>query len=313
MLMQANNIQKEQLWGVVTIQAIVSVILLVLLLRACSTHSASALLSEQALITQAQTTVGHDTLIAQAENRIANDNVIGGIALLDVTIQQGQPSARVFGARGAAYARIGDYHNAAVDYQQAAVLAPENADYQFGLCFARVQVGQYQEALPACSSTLQINPNHVMAWNNRCYIRAYHVGDYEGAVNDCTQAVTLNKNHAYPYNNRARAYLMTGAYQEAITDATQSIELGNPYAHLPLTNRGTSYAALGDAQAALNDYQAAIQANSEYDEVYARLGELYRWQNQSELARQAYCQYLVVTNTPIEIIAERANELGGCT
>jgi tetratricopeptide (TPR) repeat protein len=151
-----------------------------------------------------------------------------------------------------------------------------------------------------------------MAWSNRCYIRAYFGSDYAGAISDCTQATLLNNTHPFPYNNRARAYLMMGNYEQAIDDATKSIELGNPYAYLPLTNRGTAYAALGNADAALVDYQAAIEANPDYDEVYARLGEVYRWQNRPTLALQSYCRYLELDKTPIQFIQDRATELGSC-
>lgn|GEM_PF-6697207 len=311
MILRANNVQKEQLWGVVAAQAILLLILTMLLLRACTTHSGNTIRSQTIQI-QTEPSLGQDVLVSQAESRIANNDVPGGIALLDVTIQQGQPSARVFGARAAAYARIGDYANAINDYQQATILDPENGDYQFGLCHSRVYAGDYQNAITSCSSAIQLMPGHFMSWNNRCYVRAYHVGDYEGAISDCTQAAALDSVHPYPYNNRARAYLMTGEYQLAIDDATRSLLLGNGHEYLPLTNRGTAYLALGNGTEALRDYQAAINDNPEFDEVYARLGELYRWQNQPTLARQAYCRYLEVTDVPLQVIIDRANEYGGC-
>lgn len=310
MLIRTENVQKDQLWVVVAGQAILLLILSMLLLRACTTTKIR--FDSQALAIQSEPSPGQDVLVAQAENRIANNNIEGGIALLDVTISHGQPSARVFGARAAAYARIGDYPNAVNDYQQATVLAPDNGDYQFGLCLMQVQAQDYQNAVSACSHAIQIMPQNFMAWNNRCYVRAYHVGDYEGAISDCTQAIALDGNHPFAYNNRARAHLMSGSYQQAIYDATQSILLGNSHIHLPLSNRGTAYLAQGDGAAALRDFQAAINANPDYDEVYARLGELYRWQNQGELARQAYCQHITVSDAPLQIIIERANELGGC-
>lgn len=307
----AKQVQKQQLWGVIIGQAIMLIVLSLLLLRACSVNTCSYA-SSQALEVQRHASLNQDVLISQAETRIAENNFVGGIALLDVTISQGQPSARVFGARAAAYARIGDYPNAIQDYYQATLLAPDNGDYQFGLCYTRVQAEDYQNAIPACSSAIQIMPNHLMSWNNRCYVRAYHVGDYEGAISDCSQAIQINPNHPYPYNNRARAYLMTGSYQQAINDATRSILLENPLSYLALTNRGTAYLALGNGTAALQDYEAAINANPNYDEVYARLGELYRWQNQNGLARQAYCQYLTIADAPLQLIIDRVNELGGC-
>lgn len=311
MIIRADHVQKEQLWGVVVAQTLLLILISLLLLRACST-SASATVRNETLTLQNESALQQDVLIAQAETHIASNNIMSGIALLDVTIQQGQPSARVFGARAAAFARIGDLSNAITDYQQAVSLAPDNADYQFGLCFSLVQTEDYQNALSACSNTIQLMPSHFMAWNNRCYLRSYHLGDYEGGIGDCTQAIALNNTHPYPYNNRARSYLMSGQYQQAVTDATQSIQLGNAYQYLPLTNRGTAYLAMGNGVAALQDFQAAINDNPDYDEVYARLGELYLWQNQNALARQAYCQYLTLASTPIQIILERVTALGGC-
>lgn len=311
MILHTDKVQKEQLWGVVAAQAILLLVLTMLLLRACTTIPGNNFRT-QSIEIQTEPSFGQDVLVAQAENRIANDDVPGGIALLDVTIQQGQPSARVFGARAAAYARIGDYANAINDYHQATILAPENGDYQFGLCHSQVYAGDYQNAVSSCSSAIQLMPDHFMAWNNRCYVRAYHTGDYEGAISDCTQAATLDNLHPYPYNNRARAYLMTGEYQLAIADATRSLLLGNSHEYLALTNRGTAYLAIGNGTEALSDYQAAINDNPNFDEVYARLGELYRWQNQPNLARQTYCRYLEVAETPLQIIIDRSNEYGGC-
>ncbi|GAB5493149.1 MAG: hypothetical protein Phog2KO_33640 [Phototrophicaceae bacterium] len=310
MLIRNNQVQKEQLWVVVAGQALLLLVLSIVLLRVWV--FASPRIPTQALSIETEPALNQDLLVAQAESRIANNNIVGGLALLDVTIQQGQPSARIFGARAAAYARIGDYANAIIDYEQATVLAPENGDYQFGLCFARVQAEDYQNSLLACGNAINIMPTHFMARNNRCYVRAYHVGDYAGAIEDCTQAIALDSTHPYPYNNRARAYMMLGSYQQAIADASQSIALGNPYDYLALTNRGTAYMASGDANAALNDFSVAIQSNADYDEVYARLGELYRWQNQPELARQSYCHYMTITDVLLQVIIERINELGGC-
>ncbi|MEO1163117.1 MAG: tetratricopeptide repeat protein [Chloroflexota bacterium] len=304
MVIHKDAIRREHLWMLVIVEGIIGVILLFLVMQ--------GFISRVSVPTDNLQTLTGDVLVSQAENRIANDDVRGGLALLDVTIAQGETSARVYGARAAAYAELGDYTNALSDYEQAALLAPTSIDFQFGVCYTGLRAENYQVASDGCGAVIQLDPQHTLAWNNRCYIRAYHLGAYTEALPDCTQAILLNTDHPYPYNNRARAYLMTGAYQLAINDATQSLTLNNPYAHMPLVNRGTAYMALGNAQAALNDFQSAIDAAPEYAETYARLGELYRWQNFPEAARQSYCQYLGLTDIPLQSIIERADELGGC-
>jgi tetratricopeptide (TPR) repeat protein len=309
MIIRAKQLEKETLLGIVGAETLLLVIFLFLVLRACTFASTPVV---ETLSLQTESSVEQDLLIAQAEDRIAKEDYHGGLALLDVTIQASEPNARVFSARAAAYAHIGDTVHAIADYQQAIALNPDNGDYHLSLCVVAAQAGDLTTATPECDAAIRLMPNNLMAWSNRCYIRAYFGTDYSGAISDCTQATLLNANHPFPYNNRSRAYLMMGNYEQAIADATRSIELSNPYAYLPLTNRGTAYAALGDANAAMTDYQAAIEANPDYDEVYARLGEVYRWQNRPALALQSYCRYLELDTTPIQFIQDRATELGSC-
>lgn len=304
MVIHKDAIRREHLWMLVIVEAIIGIILLFLVMQ--------GVMSRVSVPSDNLQILTGDVLVSQAEDRIANDDVRGGLALLDVSIAQGETSARVFAARAAAYADLGNFTDALADYEQAASLAPTSIDFQFGVCYTGLRAENYQLASEGCGAVLQLDPQHTLAWNNRCYIRAYHLGAYTEALPDCTQAILLNTDHPYPYNNRARAYLMTGAYQLAIDDATQSLALNNPYAHMPLVNRGTAHMALGNAQAALNDFQAALASAPEYAETHARLGELYRWQNFPEAARQSYCQYLSLTNTPRQSIIERADQLGGC-
>jgi tetratricopeptide (TPR) repeat protein len=227
-------------------------------------------------------------------------------------IQYSQPTDRVYAARANALSRTGEFENALLDYQQAIALNPTNGEYRRGICYVATELGQMQLAVSNCDEAVHLLPHDVIVWNSRCYLRAYHTGDYAGAISDCNQAILLSPNHPYPYNNRARAYLMMGSYQEAVNDTTRSIELGNPHLYMPLSNRGTAYAALGNAAAAIADYQAAIHANPDYTETFARLGEVYRWQNQPELALQVYCHYLRVEENPLQFIIDRVAELGTC-
>jgi tetratricopeptide (TPR) repeat protein len=311
MMTRAYNLEKEYLWIIVVGQTLLLVLMMFFLLRACTAHPVVAEMTDS-LVAQTVPSIEQDMLISQAETRIANQDYQGGLALLDVTIAYSQPTDRLYAARANAFARIGELENAMNDFQQAIALNPTRGDYRYSLCYLATELGQIQLALSNCDEAIQLLPNTAMVWNSRCYLRAYFTGDYVGAVSDCNQAILLNPNHPYPYNNRARAYLMSGSYQEALNDATRSIQLGNPYLYLPLTNRGTAYAAVGNANAAIADYQAAIQSKPDYSEIYARLGEVYRWQNQANLALQAYCRYLQLEEAPLQFIIDRAIELGGC-
>jgi len=313
MITRAYNLQKEYLWMIVAIQTFLLVLMLMLLLRASSNLPETQVITDTIPVAQTVPTIEQDKLIAQAETRIANQDYDGGLALLDVMVQYSQPTDRVYAARAKAFTRLGELDNALLDYQEAIALNPNSGDYRRGMCYVATETQQMQLAIANCDEAIRLLPDDAMAWNSRCYLRAYDTGDYTGAVSDCNQAILLNPNHPYPYNNRARAYLMTGSYQLAVNDASYSIQLGNPYLYMPLSNRGTAYAALGDAAAAIADYQAAIQNNPDYTETYARLGEVYRWQNQPQLALQAYCYYLSIEPAPLQFIIDRVAELGTCS
>lgn len=313
MLTRAYNLEKEYLWIIVAVQTFLIFLLLIFLLRACTSVPAAQVLNTDTLVAQTAPSIEEDKLISQAESRIANQDYQGGLALLDVMVQYSQPTDRVYAARADALSHIGELDNALADYQEAIALNPNNGEYRRGMCYVATNVGQMQLAVSNCDAAVTLLPQDAMVWNSRCFLRAYYTGDYAGAVTDCNQAILLSPNHPYPYNNRARAYLMSGSYQEAVNDATRSIELGNPHLYMPLTNRGTAYAALGNANAAIADYQASIQNNPNYTETFARLGEVYRWQNQATLALQAYCHYLSIESKPLQFIIDRVNELGACS
>lgn len=313
MLTRAYNLEKEYLWIIVAAQTFLLVLTLFFLLQACSARPVIAEMTQDAIIAQAAPSIEQDRLISQAETRIANKDYLGGLALLDVTIQYSPATDRLYATRAMAFARMGEFTNAVNDFQQAVMLNPLDGEYRRSLCYVAIEAEQMQLALTNCDEAVRLLPNNALAWNSRCYLRSYFTGDYAGAISDCNQAILLNPNHPFPYNNRSRAYLMTGAYEVAMNDATHSINLGNSHSYMPLTNRGTAYAALGDANASIADYQASVRANPNFSETFARLGEVYRWQNQPDLALQAYCHYLQLeAEAPLQFVIDRANELGGC-
>jgi tetratricopeptide (TPR) repeat protein len=170
----------------------------------------------------------------------------------------------------------------------------------------------FNTAMPSCDNAITLQPDNWVVWNDRCYLRAYYTGAYQGAISDCTQSLALNPGHPYPYNNRARAYLLSGNYTEAIADASRSIDLGNRYPALPYTTRGTAYIALGNFAQGLAEYQTALSIDPTYPELHLRMGELYRYQNQTEQARQSYCRYIENDPYPIQYAIDLAQSYGGC-
>jgi tetratricopeptide (TPR) repeat protein len=314
MLARSVNLQQREFQiGLYLAESLLLLVAVIVIIRAIM-FAPNPVVYEQPLDTQTLlVTMTDTTLLTHAQDRLKQGDVDGSIAILDVAIEIAPaPSDEMFATRALAYSRMSQFAEAVRDYQAAISYNPNNPMYHTGLCYNSALIRDYTLAVPACDTAITLQPDNWIVWNDRCYLRAYYTGALDDAINDCTQSLVLNPTHPYPYNNRARAFLLRGNYAEAIVDATHSIDLGNRYPALPYTTRGTAYAALGNFGQAMVEYQAALAVDPTYPELLLRLGEWYRYQNQGEQARQAYCRYVEHDRYPIQYAIDQAQALGGC-
>ena len=109
----------------------------------------------------------------------------------DIRRLHGPELATVYGIRGIAWHRKGEYDKALADYNQALAINQNNAvTYNNrGNCWETK--GEYDKAITDYSKALAINPKFVLAYNNRA--NAYQKkGDHYKAAADSIRAENIN-------------------------------------------------------------------------------------------------------------------------
>ena len=73
----------------------------------------------------------------------------------------------------------------------------------------------YEKALNDYNNALQINPNSIVARNNRGIVLTI-IGDYTTAAADFERVLSINANYLAGYNNRSIVYAIVGDYTNAL-------------------------------------------------------------------------------------------------
>ena len=177
-------------------------------------------------------------------------------------------------------------------------------------------LGQVDSAIKAYSQTIEFDPGHAFAYNNRgiAYDRKREVNK---ALKDYDEAIRLKKDFAEAYYNRGITYAEKGKFELAIEDFTKAIQLdpqfdraysnrGNVYneqndidkaiadhnraIELDLNNpifynnRGIAYSEEGEVDLAIKDFTKAIELKPDYDLAYNNRGAVYRAKGEHDLA-----------------------------
>jgi len=156
-----------------------------------------------------------------------------------------------------------------------------------GRCYANL--GDYPRAMADFNYALKANPRFTAAYFSQGEIY-YKIGQYSAALDRFSHAARLDPGNEKAYNNRGLVYYSLEQFSLAIEDFTRAIELNaDDVLH---ANRGMSYLNLGDATHALRDFQSAVRFNPKSADAHYYLGEVYKRQNELQLACEAYERYL---------------------
>ena len=100
-------------------------------------------------------------------------------------------------------------------------------DYlHWGLTFQ--QQGEHEKAEYYYTRTLELNPQHAGAYNNRGIAKS-NLGDHQGAIEDSDKALEINPKYTGAYNNRGVAKSNLGDHQGAIEDFDKAREINPQY------------------------------------------------------------------------------------
>jgi CHAT domain-containing protein/Flp pilus assembly protein TadD len=135
------------------------------------------------------------------------------------------------------------------------------------------QLANFTSAIDCYTKAIQIDPNHVYAYNGRGIIYS-ELKKHKDAIFNFTQVIKIDSNYIYAYNSRGIAYSELKRYNEAINDYSKVIEIDPHYAY-SYCNRGISHKDLQMYEEAITDFNKAIQIDSKLDTAYLNRGIAY--------------------------------------
>jgi len=125
---------------------------------------------------------------------------------------------------------------------------------------AFINLGRYDEALQACDSAIEINPQYKNAWITKAWA-LIKLGRYDDSLLASDKAIELGPEDAYAWNNKAAALVNLGRYDEGLQVSEKTIEL-NPRFAKGWYNKGEALNNLGNSDEAMKCYNKSIELDS---------------------------------------------------
>ena len=180
------------------------------------------------------------------------------------------PHAKVYSYRAHAKVNRGQYQEAIQDYNEAISLIPDDAGAYYNRGTAKLNSEDYAGAIQDFDKVLELNPAYTAAYLNRGAAKAAQ-RDYTGAIQDYTEAIKLKEGLADAYYNRGNAKRKSKNYAKAIDDYTQAINLKENYSKAYL-DRGNAKLESEDYVGAIDDYTEAVNLKENYADAYYNRG-----------------------------------------
>ncbi len=149
---------------------------------------------------------------------------------------------------------------------------------------ARLNTGEYQEALRYYNEAIRLDSTFADAYNNRGIAYAEQA-KYGRAVIDYTQAINLKQGFADAFYNRANAYLQLQDYEKSLADL-DSVEQYYPDSAYVFFTKGFTLAEVRSYQEAIRAMNQAIALDSTNAEAFVNRGTIYYYQQMYDSADQ---------------------------
>lgn len=205
---------------------------------------------------------------------------------LTEVIKRNPSSAEAYNTRGAAYARVGRFSEATVDFTEAAKLDPNSAAAYTNRALAERQMGHNDTARADFDRAIAANPNHAPAYVGRAnLLRAQ--GNLDQALSDLDTAIRINPESAQAFHSRGLIYQKRNDYTRAVTDFDNAIDR-DPFVFAPYQARGESLVAVGKYDKAIEDFNAALNVNNKSAQAWAWLGLAYEKTGNKQKSQECY-------------------------
>ena len=141
------------------------------------------------------------------------------------------------------------------------------ADYKHR--FAENKKADYERAIADFTKAIELDPEDVLAYNNRGIVY-YYKGRFYRTVDDFSTVISLTPDDPFAYYGRGMAYRNLLVFEKSIQDFSTAIRLKPEAAADAYTQRGVTYHSKGDVDHAIEDYNAAIALDPQFAEAWIR-------------------------------------------
>jgi len=212
------------------------------------------------------------------------------------------PSEALF-FRGNCYYVLGNYSEAAKDYEEAIESNPNFASAHVNLGNLYLLEYDYEHASDEYERAIEIEPNSAIAYINLALLEAIE-GNLSRALELVTIAINLSdSDQLFAYGARGAIYAQTGQWEEAAKDLTRTIEQDETFA-LAYTNRGLAYREMGYLDQAIADLERAIELDPSIAEAYYNRALVY-------MAKGDYVSAITDLTKTIELEPEGIGDVPG--
>ncbi len=204
-----------------------------------------------------------------------------------------QNKAALF-ALGNAYDEMREFGKAAETYEQYVKTNPEmvwTGYLRLGL--ARIELGQYDQAIAALESARRDQPRDIKTNENLAL--AYHKsGQLEKAEAVLKELAEITPEAATKYySDIIKMYDEAGRNENAIEAARKVIEL-NPKSEIAVFNLGIMFQKLKRYEEAIASFEQALQIKRDYDAAYYNIGLCYFNLKKNKEAIEAFKNYVAL-------------------
>lgn len=182
-------------------------------------------------------------------------------AVRDLSLALGPDCPSAFVLRGKAFAGLGHYQAALLDFQQAVPQfpprSPGRAEVHFAIAQVNERLGDLPQALEALEHALTAGRQDAEVFLFSGHLKE-QLGLEEAALEDYGRAIILGPRQAHAYLRRGILQVRLGRYEPAVADLSRALDLGStaPEAY---SHRGVAYAHLGQTEAARRDLETAVR------------------------------------------------------
>ncbi len=197
-----------------------------------------------------------------------------------------QDSVYVKFALGMAHHQNGSQDSAKHYFNQAAKLAPENAEIYVNLGVVHFHTNQLDSAILYANKAIDLNPDELYAYNLLGQVYDARK-DWLKSIYYYNQGLNLDRYHPILLNNRGFAYINMDSMQLAKEDIDQSIlrDTDNLWSY---RNKGYWYLKMSDPASAERLLLRALDEKDYVKNVYSYLGLTYLQLNQQSKACEMF-------------------------